>query len=413
MKIFSPVHFLRHISMPTLREFTDAHILGSSLSIDWDAPADTLPTLVSEAVNMLEASLHDTENVPDALESIERNLHLWHDDLRRAHLLSNEFATKEFQIICAKDHAVLAAFADRDMREKTLWIFTFRDQVFRDVELHLAFQAKANGKYWKKHRIQAGLELTKDRAQLEFFSNEVANLYEKIGGGKSTHIEVSKHASDDSVQLTIYVEGPVTALEHFSDNNFKRMTTRIALETAVVYQRSTGNVESVVKGGAKNHQAVLALFGKHIVGHNIKPEEIEKTRFKLNELRDGILEPFEDISSIGVDKIRLRRAKFTPRGSTGVAFQIEASAETDKDDAINLARKTLKVQHAFEAEYNMDGASVLVIMRAEGGKKGKHFSFDLYSTGSSTIKNLALHNQSIANAVLKSLNVIDSDEAAA
>ena len=413
MKIFSQAHFLRHVSMPTLREFTDAHVLGSSLSIDWEAPADGLATQINDAVNALEALLQDAEHAPEASETVECNLHLWHDDLRRVHLLSNELATKEFQLTCAQDPAVRAAFADRDMREQALWIFTFRNKVFRDVELHLAFQAKANGKYWKKHRIPAGLALTKDRDRLELFSREVAQLYAKSGGGKSTHIEVSQHASGDSAQITLYVEGPVTALTHFTDNHFKRMTTRIALETAVVYQQSTGIVESVVKGGAKNHQAVLALFGRYVVGHAIKPEEIEKARYKLNELRDGLLAPVEDLSSIGVDKIRLRRAKFAPRGSTGVTLQIEASAENGQDDAINLARKTLTVQHAFEAEYNMEGASVLVLMRAVGKKTAKHFSFNVYSAGASTIKNLTRQNQLIANAVLKSLNVIDGDEAAA
>ena len=61
----------------------------------------------------------------------------------------------------------------------------------------------------------------------------------------------------------------------------------------------------------------------------------------------------------------------------------------------------------------MEGASVLVLMCADGKKKGKHFSFNVHSAGSSTIKNLTLKNQVIANAVLKSLNVIDSEEVAA
>jgi hypothetical protein len=43
--------------------------------------------------------------------------------------------------------------------------------------------------------------------------------------------------------------------------------------------------------------------------------------------------------------------------------------------------------------------------------KTQHFSFNLYASGSSTIKNLSAHNQDIANAVLRALNVIDSDEA--
>jgi fumarate hydratase class II len=50
-------------------------------------------------------------------------------------------------------------------------------------------------------------------------------------------------------------------------------------------------------------------------------------------------------------------------------------------------------------------------MNPVDGQKPKHFSFDVYSTGSSTIKNLSLNNQPIANAVLRSLNVIDAEEA--
>ncbi len=412
MKIFSPAHFLRHVSMPTLREFTDAHHLGRRLTIDWDSPAETLPTKINEAIEALQASLPHAGLSEDELSAINHDLHLWHDDLRRVHLLSNELAIKEFHLACAKDQEALDAFADRDSREQALWIFSSREQIFRDVELHLAFQAKANGKYWKKHRIQAGLDLTNERTKLEAFSNEVAKLYEKVGGGKSTHIEQSTHASDGSVQLTIYVEGPITALAHFSENNFKRITTRIALETAVVYQPTTGVIESVVKGGAKNHQTVLQLFGKHVVGQEIRPEEIENKRFKLNELRDG-LETFEDLSHLGVEKVRLRRAQFKLRESTGISIRIEASAEKDHDDAIELARKTLKVRHTFETEYNLDGASVLVYMSPVDGQKAKHFSFDVYSTGSSTIKNLLQKNQPIANAVLQSLNVIDAEEAGA
>lgn len=410
MRIFNPPHFLRHISMPTLREFTDAHPLGLRLLIDWEGPTETLPAKINDAIEALQASLPEAELPESEITAISHDLHLWHDDLRRVHLLANDLASNEFHIACWGDQDALDAFACRDTREQALWVFHAREQLFRDVELHLAFQAKANGKYWKKHRIQAGLDLTTERDKLEAFSHDVAKLFEKAGGGKSTHIEQSTHASDGSVQLTIYVEGPITALAHFTENKFNRVTTRIALETAIVYQRATGVIESVVKGGSKNHQTVLQLFGKHVVGQEIKPEEIERTRFKLNELREG-LQTFEDLSFLGVEKVRLRRAQFKPRGSTGVSVNIEASAEKDQDDAIELARKTLRVQHTFETEYNLDGASVIVYMNPEEGKKGKHFSFDLFSTGSSTIKNLSQNNQPIVNAILQALNVIEVDEA--
>lgn len=412
MKIFSAAHFLRHVSIPTLREFTDAHPIAHRLGIDWDGDADALPQRVTSAIEALEASLRHDGLPAEEAKALSRDLHLWYDDLRRVHLLTNDLAANEFHVACAEDPEALQAFASRDTREKALWVFHARDQLFRDVELRLAFQAKANGKYWKKHRIEAGLDLASDRDKLEAFSHEVAKLFEKSGGGKSTHIERSVHSADGSVQLTIYVEGPITALAHFSENKFNRQATRIALEAAVVYQPATGVIESVVKGGIKNHQTVLQLFGKHVVGREIKPEEIKKTRFRLNELLKG-LQPIEDLSRFGVETIRLRRAQFRPHGTTGISVRIEASAEQGQDDAIELARHTLKVRHSLEVDYNLDGASVLVYLSPIDGQKPKHFSFDVYATGSSTIKNLSENNQPIANAVLQALNVIEPNEVAA
>jgi hypothetical protein len=251
-----------------------------------------------------------------------------------------------------------------------------------------------------------------DRSKLDAFCHEVAKLYKSVGGGDGTHIEVSKRAADGSVQLTIYIEGPVTAIAHFSENSFKRINTRIALETALVYQPSTGFIETIVKGGAKNHVAVLELFGKHVVQTVIKPEEVEKTRYKLNALRDGMMEPFDDWSVQGVEKVRLRRARVAPMGRTGNSFQAEVPLAKDQGDAILLALTGLKVHHSFESEYDMSSASVIVYTLPTEIEKAGHFSFDISATGSSTIKNLSDKNQRTAQAVLRSLNVIEAEEVA-
>lgn len=336
---------------------------------------------------------------------------LWHDDLKRAHSMSNAQAVQEFRCICADDPLALAAFDNRTEREIALWMLAFRDKAFRDAELHLAFQAKTNGKFWKKHLIPAGLKLSKDRAQLESFCEEVTKLYKKVGAGKSSHVEVSERAKDSSVQVTIYVEGPVTAIAHFEQSNFTRVTTRIALETALVYHPTQGIVESIVKGGAKNHAAVLQLFGEHVLGQKIEPEEIEKKSFRLNALRDGMLEPVVDWSTLGVEKVRLRRARFTPIGRAGVAVQVEATPEMDKPDAIQEALALLKVSSYFDAEYAMASATLIVYMKPDAKGKHAHFSFGVQSSGSSTIKNLSERNQAIAQSVLKALDVIEVEDA--
>ena len=416
MKVFNAKHFLRHISMLTLRLFSEGHVLGARLAVNWGLPPEVLPAAVNEAVQALETQLAAPDLDTAQREALENDLHLWVDDLRRAHLMSNGLALAEFRSSCQLDAEALAAFADRDEREIALWMLTMRDKAFRDVELHLAFQAKTNGKYWKKHRIQCGLDPCRDRAQLELFCHDVAKLYKKAGAGDGVHVEFSERTGLDandasSIQLTIYVEGPVTALAHFTQSHFTRITTRIALETALVYHPATGEVETIVKGGTKNHAAVLELFGKHVVRQPITPELIEKQRYRLNALRDGLMEPFEVWSVLGVEQVRLRRARLCPAGQTAISFNVEASPDKAQPDAIHLARGALKVEHLFEAEYNLEGATVIVHTTPieDGGKPG-HFSFDVYASGSSTIKNLSPHNQTTARKVLQALLVIDADE---
>lgn len=410
LTIFSPTHFLRLVSIDNLRDFFNAHPISKRITINWNIDKNDLPNKINAAITKLIEVTATSDSSDSESISISHDINLWHDDLLRVHLLANDLAINEFYLACSEDKEVLEAFSSRDLREKAMWIFHARDKLFRDVELNLAFLAKTNGKFWKKHRIESELQISDERSKLENFSCEVAKLFEKSGGGKSTHVERSTHRSNGSIQVTIFVEGPITAFAHFTKNKFNRVTTRIALETALVYHPATGIIESVIKGGAKNHQALLQLLGKFVIGKEIEPKEIEKTRFKLNELRNG-LETFEDLSRFGIEKIRLRRAQFRPRSSTGIAIRVEASPEQGQDDAIELAHKTLQYQHSLATEYNLDGATILIYKAPTESQKSKRFSFDLYSSGSSTIKNLSEKNQSTANAVLQALNVIEPEEA--
>lgn len=43
--------------MPTLQQFTDGHVLGARLSVDWSLQAENLPAAVGDAVQDLEARL--------------------------------------------------------------------------------------------------------------------------------------------------------------------------------------------------------------------------------------------------------------------------------------------------------------------------------------------------------------------
>ncbi len=72
------------------------HPLGPELAIDWEQPEDSLPRLLTEALSVKQESLSDTELSSKDREDLEHKLHLWQDDLRRAHMMSNELAINEF-----------------------------------------------------------------------------------------------------------------------------------------------------------------------------------------------------------------------------------------------------------------------------------------------------------------------------
>lgn len=401
MSIFNPPHFLRHIGMPTLQQFTQAHPIADFIQMDWTQDEDKLPAQLNQTIQTLIDQLPQHNIISPTGVSAAEALGLWHDDLRRCDQLANQYALEKFNESYADDESLIA-FDALDDREKALWLFTFRSEAFRSIELYLSFLAKTNGKFWKKHAIAAGLDLVQDRERLEAFSHAVANLYQKTGAGKSTHVEVSQR--DDGVQITLYVEGPVTAVAHFSQQNFKRMTTRIALETALVYDPATGIIETIVKGGKNNHQAVLKLLGEHIVHQTIHATEIEPKIYRLNALRDSML-PCEDWQVHGIDKARLKRATFAKSENGNIKFSVEASKDKDQEDATDYARAHLKIDYAFENEYNLVNATIMIYKTKLG--KGSRFSFDVKNDGTSTIKNLSKENQKLAQIALKALKVID------
>ena len=84
--IFNPPHFFRHIGMPTLREFTEAHPLAAYLILDWTQDEATLPAMLSQAVEALADELPTREITPEQRKEIADVLGYWYDDLRRCHL---------------------------------------------------------------------------------------------------------------------------------------------------------------------------------------------------------------------------------------------------------------------------------------------------------------------------------------
>lgn len=407
MKIFNCAQFVRNLSIPTLKFYVAQHQLCPDLMIDWSQPEKNIPKALCSDIRRLEAVQADELTSLEKKQSITLGLVRWQDDLKRTFCMANDSAINEFRHALACDPEATVVFGAGSPEDIALWVLVYREKVFRDAELHLAFQAKTHGKYWKQHLIPKGLDITHDQARLDKFCEEVAQIYQKVGAGKSSHVEVTERAQDGSVQVTIYVEGPLTVIAHFEKNQFNRLSTRIALETALVYHPSNGIVESVVKGGAKNHTAVLELFGKHIVGQEITPDVVEKKEFRLNALRYEMLEPVLDWSKHGVHKVRLRRAKFTPVGRAGVSFQIDVPPDMDKPDAMEEAKVNLRVRHYFDAEYAMESATLIVYMSPAQDGKAEHFSFGIQRLGASTIKNLSSKNQAIAYEVLKALDIID------
>lgn len=412
MKIFNARHFLHHIAPTVLTAFSKSHRLSPHLSVDWTLAEPELHTALADAVQKLQMKVVEDYTLDTHQKiQLEQALFSWNEDLRRAYTTGTEEGVREFALALADNESALASLRSLSPPDQALWMLTHHESVFRDVELHLAFRAKTNGRYWKVHQILPNLIPNLDTDSLELFKQEVAALYQKSGGGLGAHIEVSHRGADGSIQFTLYVEGPITAIAQFCEHDFKRIATRLALETALVYHPKSGVVETIVKGGAKNHAAVLSLFAKHLAQTELKPETITPSRYKLSALADGLLTPVQDWSLQGIERVRLRRAKFTPADQRTSAIQIEASPEPHRDDAICVARDKLKVTHSFDTEFEIDRATLMVYTKDQHTRREGHFSFDVYASGSTTIKNLSHRNQQLAQYVLHGLGIVEHSTA--
>ena len=414
MKIFNPRHFLRYIAIPVLQDFVSVHPLGTYLILDWNLPEKIARKALADAVDALQTRLQDDLTLTTGQKvELEEGLFSWNESLRRARITGTEAGAREFALALTDDAAAIVHLQGLDPREQALWMLAHHEQTFRDIELHLAFRSKTDGQSWKPNKVLADLVPHLDHESLEAFKQDVAALYQKSGAGIGSHIEVSHYGADGSIQFTLYVEGPITAIAQFRKHDFKRIATRVALENALVYHPKSGVVETVVKGGKDNHKKVIALFGKHLVKTELDPQPITPSRFRLGALSDGLLAPKEDWSTQGIQKVRLRRAKFTPADQRSSAIQIEASPEANREDAICVARDKLKVAHSFDSEFEMDRATLMVYTRDQVSSREGHFSFDVYASGSTTIKNLSHRNQQLAQCVMRSLGIVESPGAAA
>ena len=404
MKIFNARHLLRHVSKAVLQDFMAERGYAEHFQVDWDLEEAPLAEALGTAVESF-----DTEEGLDAATRASRDevLANWHHDLLRTFQMAHGPGTRAFLNACNNDDAVVEVFLDRNDHEKALWMLAHHEDTFRAAELEVAFRARSNGKFWKKHRIPKDLVIPRSRTELEAFGHAVARLYRHVGASGRTHVEITDRFLDGGVQITLYVEGPKTDLPQFATDGFTRASVRIALETAILYNPNTGMVETIVKGGAKNHKAVLQLFGSLIVKQELDPETILSERYNLNAIRDG-LELFEDWASVGIEKARLRQVTFVPTNATAVSAIFGASPAIGEPDALAVAHDLLHVETTLESEYNLSSTTVIVY-KSSGGK-GSHFSFACSASGSSTIKNLSEANQIIAQRLLLAWNVVREPE---
>lgn len=389
MKVFSPGYLLQHIAKATLQAFFSSKPtwLTALGAVDWsqDDPvlADTLRQAMATADDNVRAEMHQL--------------------LQRAFRMGNEKAVEAMRNACAEDAEVIESFGLlANDKERSLWLLMTRPKKFQDAELVLEFNGKINGHSWRPNKIPAGIDLRALRAELEQFAQQLCALYKPEGAGARASVEITDRYLDDAIQVTCYIEGPRHDSPEFGDAGFVRRPIRPALETALVYYPKTGRVETVVRGGREKHKVVLKLFTDRVMKRPVDPEEIQREPFSLHTITHGI--STNHAAQAGLEFAKLRRAKYALSAMSGITFLIEASPHQQAPDAASLARDNLKIRKGFDSDFDLIWATILAFKRESDG--GGHFSFDCSSAGGSTIKNLSLQNQRLANKLLVACGVV-------
>ena len=253
-----------------MREYLEVNGLEMPDDFGW---SDTPQT--SKAI--LEAVLaHDDLSVRDKLSA----------KLRASSALGDAGGKQSILEVAAFDSSVLTGLTSclSDLH-RSFWLYVKFPEIFdRALDIHYF---DCHGGRAQQHDLGVSRRPNVSDAALARLRHEVAGFYQRElqCGDRSLAYVVER--SPGVFLLSVHVKDLATLQLEFDGDDLKRRVGNPNIHSALEYSSSTGVTRSLVKGGAKYHQMLLAAFAEHLLDVKVEAQRLMPPTLDLSKLRLG------------------------------------------------------------------------------------------------------------------------------
>ena len=395
MATFNYRHLIREIPAATWRAYLTSRTVVMPDSFSWDAEqkafADGLVAVIEALQPRDQATLHA--------------------ELRHVYALANRRGIDAILNASNSSDAIREEFGRlRNDAERALWVMIKWPDTFMAAEALLQFDLGIGKRSWKRQTIKVSLPVSRAAEDIDALAHALSQVFPKRKGPKrACQVDVCNRYLDGGVQVSAYVEDDPNDLVEFFDVGMGRRTTRPATNLALAYYPSTGIVDTLGRGGAQVHQRLVILFAKHLLHRDVKPEAIQHPMFYLNRLRNGLddCDPNEiDLEAYGVERIRLRHARFRSTQPPQCDFRVEMAADHDQPCAYHASSSHLHDRDFFRGPYNLIEVLITVYFTpVEPGKAGRLLNIELKHSGVSNLQDMTEKDAKLVERLLRAWRV--------
>jgi hypothetical protein len=386
---FSVQHVLRQLSAELLKEYLVQKGLDAFLDL-WKLP--TARRLTAITARLVEMEDPATQSVLADLVRI------------------NPLATERGRIALL-NAASDEAFANQFGRlgndwDRALWTLMTNEKVFRmGEELHF-FDHYAEGSFGQHYRTSSNHLVSQTEDDVRQFRDEICDFYRRRdGSGIFCHVDFTPRAKEHAVQITLFVQGLPNNSAEFVDGHFKRTISHPSIEAAIVYERETGVVTTVAKGGKPVHEVLRDVFAEHLLKIDPNYERVTDRRFRLDTLKTGrvlLADPEMGIQSVFVRKLRLASPDF------GGILVVEARGPETTFGVYELGNRWFVEKSGLFEKFEVLQATISMrFQKRPDQRKTKTINLELSTPNGSNLKSLKEADRKIAEAHIEMWNLIE------
>lgn len=312
--------------------------------------------------------------------------------------------------------------AHEDIRPAAIQLLTRNRRDFeRAVASHYADRYR-QGRSWSGFALGAPgeIELRKDAAAQEAFEAEALKLFaEDPLCGRCKFDWFERMVPDPWTgeehrcrQATVYLEErPRSESKFDEDGEVIVETRRPVAEGAVVFDRGTGQVEVVAKGGRVLHERVATLFRETMIEGGAATEPVRMRRLGLQRLARPT--PLDIRAEDGVVAAEVDRLTMVDSSESLTVTLASREGVIDEDDLHGRARADFADRSPIgRPGWRIVSASIRVVFAPDGpDKRPKTVRVTLSSPNRSNLRDQTERHRLIAGTLMKRWGLYASDEA--